>query len=130
MNNRIITLIIACLTTAVLYGQSITEDPAITRMMDSFVAYNKEHQEVRGWRVQILVTTDRRQMERVRSRFELTYPEYELHFSHENPFYHLKTGAFMSQQDARPFLFKLRKQYPNAFIVADEIEVGEILKYQ
>ncbi|MDX1477642.1 MAG: SPOR domain-containing protein [Saprospiraceae bacterium] len=113
-----------------LRAQSINEDPLITRMMQDFIRFNRAHQTVRGWRVQVLVTTDRRQMEGTRARFERLYPEYKLTFAHENPFYHLKTGAFQTRERARPFLRALRKDFPSAFLVADEVEVSEILTYQ
>lgn len=127
---RLIVLGIAILLTCSLSAQQVTEEPAVTRMMENFIAFNKEHQTVRGWRVQILVTTDRRQMEQVRSRFKRLYPGYELHFTHENPYYHLKTGAFLTQQSARPVLQELRKDFPGAFLVAGEIELKEVLLYQ
>lgn len=127
---RLTILCIATFLTYSLSAQQITEEPAVTRMMENFVAFNKAHQTVRGWRVQILVTTDRRQMERVRSRFERLYPGYELHFTHENPYYHLKTGAFLTQHSARPILQGLRRDFPGAFLVAGEITLKEVLLYQ
>jgi len=111
-------------------AQTIEEDPLITQMVNSYVEFNHTHQQVRGWRVQVLVTTDRRQMERARSRFESLWPEFKLLFSHEIPFYHLKSGAFLNRQSARPFLRKLQKDFPSAFLVADEIDVAEVLIYQ
>jgi isoprenylcysteine carboxyl methyltransferase (ICMT) family protein YpbQ len=124
------TSCIALILALNINAQQITEDPAITRMMQSFVEFNQAHQAVRGWRVQILVTSDRRQMERVRSRFVRLHPEYELHFTHENPYYHLKTGAFLTQHSARPVLHKLRRDFPGAFLVAGEIALEEVLLYQ
>ena len=111
-------------------AQAIVEEAAVTAMMRQYVEFNQSHQEVRGWRIQVLVTTDRRQLDKTKSNFEYKYPGYELLFSHENPFYHLKTGAFISQQDARSFLEKIRRDYSGAFIVADDIELSEVLKYR
>jgi len=111
-------------------GQSIDEDPGVTEMMESFVEFNKEHQTVRGWRVQILVTTDRRLMETTRREFEITYPDYQIHYRHENPFYHLKSGAFLTQASARPFLRLMQEKYASAFVVSDEIDLEEVLLYQ
>ena len=114
---------------ATVKAQSLTEEPAISKMRQAYVDYNLRNQEVRGWRVQVLVTTDRRQMEQVQRDFKRQYPDYELHFSHENPFYHLKTGAFINQQSARPFLSEMQKKFPDAFLVTDEIEMEEVLKF-
>lgn len=130
MKNKFLIVGMLVFGAALSHGQSLQEDPGITRMMSEFIAYNKSHQEIRGWRVQILVTTDRRQMENARANFRARYPDYELIFTHENPFYHLKTGAFMTQGHARPFLRTLQRHFPSAFIVADEIELSEVLTYQ
>ena len=47
----------------------------------------------------------------------------------KNPFYHLKTGAFLTQADARPLLQEIKEVYRSAFIVADEVELSEVIDY-
>ena len=84
---------------------------------------------MRGWRIQLLATTDKRQMESNRQKFQSKYPEYKLIFNHEPPFFHLQSGAFLTKQDALPFLERMKKEYPSAFLVSDDIEVSELLKY-
>lgn len=128
MKNFMVTVFVITSFVCV-HAQSIVEDPAITRVMMSFVEYNTTHTEVRGWRIQIMSTTDRRIMEETQSRFKRRYPEYELMFQHQNPYYHLKTGAFLTQPDARPFLKKLQHDFPGAFLVSDEFEISEVLNY-
>jgi hypothetical protein len=124
-------LIIACMVCSVFvtHAQTLVEDPEITTLMESFTAWSMANTQVRGWRIQILSTTDRRVMEETQSRFQRTYPEYKLIFTHQNPYYHLRTGAFLSQMDSRPLLKKLQRHFPGAFVVADEIEVAETLDY-
>jgi SPOR domain len=112
-----------------LCAQSVHEDPAVTGIMDRFIEYNHTHEETRGWRIQILSTTDRRTMESMEGKFNRLYPRYKLIFEHQNPFYNLKTGAFLSQQDARPMLKKLQADFPGAFLVTDKFEIAEVLDY-
>ncbi len=130
MKGRILLIIVVSLAMGSAHAQSIKEDAAITKLMDNYVTHNQLHQNVRGWRVQILVTTDRRQMEKARETFNETFPDYTVHYNHENPFYHLKAGAFLTQAAARPFLQRMREIFSTAFIVADEIDVAEVLEYQ
>jgi len=54
----------------------IVEEPQITALMNRWKNYNLENQELRGWRIQIMASTDRRQMETARRIFERRYPEY------------------------------------------------------
>lgn len=110
-------------------SQVISEDPEVTTLMNRFVQHNRLHQKVRGWRVQVFVTTDRRQIETQRKRFEELFPDYEVQFSHEDPFYHLKAGAFLNQAAVRPFLQQIRQEFVGAFVVADEIDISEALLY-
>ena len=116
------------LTTSVMNAQ-IVESPEITSLMQRWKAYNLEHQEISGYRIQILATVDRRQMESVRHKFENLYPEYPIHTTHNDPYFQLKTGAFLTMQKAQAFLKMMQKEYPAAIPVTDEIEMDELLLY-
>jgi len=116
-----------CIPHAV-YGQ-ITESPGITAVMSRWKTYNIEHQEIQGYRIQILATIDRRQMESVQRRFENLYPDYPLHIHHNEPYYHIKTGAFLTMQKAQAFMKKLQSDYPSAIPVTDKLKVEELLLY-
>ncbi len=107
----------------------IIESPEITSLMQRWKAYNLEHQEISGYRIQILATIDRRQMESVRHKFENLYPEYPVHTTHNDPYFQLKTGAFLTMQKAQAFLKMMQKEYPAAIPVTDEIEIDELLLY-
>lgn len=111
-------------------AQNIVEEPLISQMMKSYVDYHKNHTELRGWRIQLIATTDKRQMESARKKFAETYPDYDVVYTHVPPFFHLKAGAFLKKQDALPFLEKMKETYPGAFLVADQLEVAELLRYQ
>lgn len=128
---KIVAVGLACLAfTQAAKSQNIVEEPLITRMMKSYVDYHKNHTELRGWRIQLIATTDKRQMESARKKFAETYPDYDAVFTHVPPFFHLKAGAFLKKQDALPFLEKMKETYPGAFLVADQLEVEELLRYQ
>lgn len=107
----------------------IIEEPAITSLMDRWKAYNLEHPEVQGWRIQILASVDRRQMETARRTFENRYPEYPVIFVHNEPYFHLKVGAFLSMQKAQAFLKKMQHDYPQAIPVNDILKTEELLLY-
>ena len=107
----------------------LIEDPQITNLMDRWIDYNREHQEIRGWRIQIMASIDRRQMETARRNFERKYPEYPVVFIHNEPYFHLKVGAFMTVQKAQAFLRKMQEDYPQAITVTDVLKVDELLLY-
>jgi hypothetical protein len=107
----------------------LVESPGVIALMEQWKKYNLEHQEITGWRIQILATVDRRQMETVKRKFEQLYPEFPLHFHHNEPYFHLRAGAFLSLQRAQAFLKQMQSEYPAAIPVTDKIKVEELLLY-
>lgn len=123
-------LSIGCLLIAVVISQAqIVEEPQITALMTRWKNYNMETQELRGWRIQIMASIDRRQMETARRNFERKYPEYPVIFVHNAPYFHLKVGAFTNMQKAQAFIAKMKEDYPQAIPVTDNLKVEELLLY-
>jgi len=121
-------LVVLLIKNKTIHAQ-IIESPEITSLMQRWKVYNLEHQEISGYRIQILATIDRRQMESVRHKFENLYPEYPVHTTHNDPYFQLKTGAFLTMQKTQAFLKMMQKEYPAAIPVTDEIEIDEFLLY-
>lgn len=111
-----------------LKGQ-IIEQERITDLMERWKTHNMSNKEVRGYRVQILATTDRRQMESVQRAFERNYPDYPIHAAHNEPYWYLKTGAFITNQKAQAFMKQMAKEYPASLIVTDMLKGEELLLY-
>lgn len=130
--NRLKTIILSMLWIVVPVSfccAQIDEDPQITSLMNRWKSYNLEHQELSGFRIQIMASVDRRQMESLKRNFENKYPEYPVVFIHNEPFYHLKVGAFLTMQKTQAFLKKMQHDYPQAIPVTDILKVEELLLY-
>src|SRR5687767_10770973 len=108
------------LSTALLFAFSleskcqIIEQAHVADLMERWKLFNMANKEVRGFRVQILATTDRRHMENVQREFERKYPDYPIHFAHNEPYWYLKTGAFITNQKAQAFMKQMSKEYPSS----------------
>ncbi len=107
----------------------IIEPALVSDLIERWKIYNLNNREIRGWRIQLLATVDRRQMESVQRAFENKYPDYPTHVANNQPYFHLKAGAFLTTQKAQAFLKKLQRDYPAAIIVADMIKGEELLLY-
>ena len=107
----------------------LIEQTQVTELIERWKIHNMENKEVRGFRVQILATTDRRHMETVQREFERKYPDYPVHFAHNEPYWYLKTGAFITNQKAQAFMKQMSKEYPASLIVTDMIKGEELLLY-
>ena len=104
-------------------------EPNVANLMKRFVEINKSTTAIKGWRVQILATTDRQRMEDALRQFETLYPNIPADWVHSKPYYKVRAGAFTSKQDAMPTLYILKQDYPAAYPVQDnEIKPEELLR--
>lgn len=127
--HRIFTLLLLAFCLHFNGDCQIIEQTRITDLMERWRMHNMENKEVRGFRVQILATTDRRHMESVQRAFERKYPDYPIHINNNEPYWYLKTGAFLTQQKAQAFMKQMAKEYPASLIVTDMIKGEELLLY-
>lgn len=126
----IISLLLIVSSLLNLSGQaSLKEDHVIGDLMVRWKDNNKSIEEIQGWRVQIIATTDRRQMESTKKKFESKFPEYELHFVHNEPYYQLKAGAFLYNRKAQAFLFKMQEYFPGSILVTEKVKPEELLSF-
>jgi hypothetical protein len=126
-----------------VFGQiTINEDPLIARMMVVYsakkgtntttptgggpVATPAPDAVIDGFRIQLLATTDRRKVEEVQSAFGVRYPNVYAGWSSAKPYYRVRVGAFTSRTDASSFLLRIKKEYPDAYIVPDKVKTSEM----
>lgn len=94
-------------------------DPVVEQLIRIWVAQNKTNPRIEGWRVQILSSTDRQQVESGKSQFLTLYPDVPADWVHEKPYYKLRVGAFRTRQEALSFLAELKDNYPGAYPAKD-----------
>lgn len=85
----------------------LQEEPQVSRLMENWVNSNRNDPRVEGWRVQIMASTDRIQVEQGRTRFRLEHPEIVANWVQEQPYYKLRVGAFREKQEALAFIAAL-----------------------
>lgn len=116
---------------APLFGQrgvSFRETPEVEGVMKNYIQTNRATSFLKGWRVQILSTTDRERMEQVRNSFRAQYPYLALSWVHNRPYYMLRAGAFTNKLEAMRLQQFLRPYYPSAYLIQDtEIEPAQLL---
>lgn len=113
------------------YAQNITEtvEPKVSQLMQRFADSNKSKTNVNGWRIQLLATTDRQNMESSLRRFENLYPSIPVDWLHAKPYYKVRVGAFATKRDALRTLYILKEDYPGAYPVQDtKIRPEELLR--
>ena len=104
-------------------------EPNIASLMTRFVELNKATPTLKGWRIQILATTDRQRMEDALRQFGSLYPSIPADWVHSKPYYKVRAGAFTSKRDALRTLYILKRDYPTAYPVQDDqIKPEELLR--
>ena len=109
-------------------GQSVVnEEPAVTAMMNNFISKHKTNDSIRGWRIQIITTDNRRKMEAARGKFSVMYPDISIKWQHESPYYKVQIGAYEKKMDLQGFLLELKEDFPTAIPVLDNVYKSELV---
>ncbi len=109
---------------------SVIEDGAVRQLFERYVANNKSSQLVTGYRIQLIATTDRMKMEEEMERFVETYPDVTVDWIHSKPYYKLRVGAFATKLEAFPSLYRIKKDFPGAYLAKDNAVNVKELAYQ
>jgi hypothetical protein len=120
------------LLTIVMIGQAqnvINLSPSIEKMLAVYEAKNKSQETIKAWRIQVAALSDRREMENEKARFENIFPYYKLEWLHDNPYYILKIkdAAFKEKLDALTLLHLIKRGYPSALVILDDVKPEKIL---
>ncbi len=119
--------ILAALAPRVVHAQvNVVEQPEVKELMDRFVKLGKEEPYIDGWRIKIISTTNRRDLDIARSKFVNYYPDINFVVSHESPHYSIKVGAFETRIDVEPVLNQFKSIFPTALPYRDKIMKSEL----
>jgi hypothetical protein len=124
----ILGIVVLCGSFQSLTGQTVVnEEPEIAVMMNNFVAKHKTNDAIRGWRIQIITTDNRRKMEAARSKFSGMFPDIPIKWQHESPYYKVQIGAYEKKMDLQGFLLELKQDFPTAIPVLDNVYKSELI---
>lgn len=105
----------------------IQESDAVKQALSKYTLLNQQKSSVSAWRIQVVTTNDRREMERAITKLDQSYPHLKYHWKHASPYYQLKVGAFEEKADLQNLLITLKQDFSSAIPVKDEIEKTELL---
>lgn len=82
----------------------LNEEPKVTQLFRNWTNNNRANPHIEGWRVQIMASPDRQQVEDARNRFRVQHPDVPAEWTHEKPYYKLRVGAFRNKLEALAFM--------------------------
>ena len=106
------------------FGQSnisLKASYSVNTMMEKFVENGKANENIKAWRIQIVTTDDRRQMESAMATFTSLYPGVNMDWKHVAPYYQVRVGYYENKNRLMPFLLDLKKTFPSATPVYDQV---------
>ena len=108
----------------------ISQDPALDSLLMQYrilreqIADYEDNKGIPGYRIQIFFDSGLNSGERARKareEFEELFPEIPGYVTWKAPNYRVRVGDFRSRLDAEKALRDISKDYPNAWVIKDEI---------
>jgi hypothetical protein len=109
---------------------NIQSEPRIRELLDQHVKQNKKNNTTFGYRLQIYFgsgTNAHAQATKIRTDFLSVHPDLKVYLIFKSPDFKVLVGNFRTKSEALKMQKSLINQYPNAFIVADDIALPELL---
>ena len=116
-----VLVIFACLPSNGQSNISLKSSYSVSSMMEKFVENGKANENIKAWRIQIITTDDRRQMESAMATFTSLHPGVNMDWKHVSPYYQVRVGYYENKNRLMPFLLDLKKTFPSATPVYDQV---------
>ncbi|MFH1296839.1 MAG: SPOR domain-containing protein [Bacteroidota bacterium] len=107
----------------------IIQDPAIDQLVQKHIRVNETREGIPGYRIQIFFdsgTNSKINAKMEYEKFRRRYPGTGVYLTFISPNYKVRVGDFRTRLDAFRFLQELQIDYPNAYVVTDQIKLLNI----
>ena len=133
MKSKILFFVITCLLSISCVAQSgyliLNKDSRIDNLIMKQRQIHVNDSTIDGFRVQIFMELGNdalRHTDSVKTRFAEKYPEVPIYLVFGQPYYRLRIGDFRTRLEAENMYQQVKKEYKNAFVTADRIELPYI----
>lgn len=96
--------------------------------LDSIAVRNKSVRYSTGYRIQVFVGNDRKDVDEAKSYIYQNFPELSTYLTFSQPTYKLKTGDFTSRLDAERYYSSIRQRYSMAMIISEKIDIRKSMQ--
>jgi hypothetical protein len=101
----------------------VVADPRLEKMEQSFIKTNKRDQTNDGFRIQVAQTNERAGILKLHSDLTKKYPDIKWYVEFQQPYFRLRAGDYHNRFEALGTVAMLRKEFPNAYLVADRVDL-------
>ncbi|MDR1226313.1 MAG: SPOR domain-containing protein [Prevotellaceae bacterium] len=114
------------------YGKiTVQQSPLMEMLVKKHIAYNQGHPTIEGYRIRIYrdnSSNARTRSQEVMDEFATKYPETPSYRTYDNPYFKVAAGDFRTKDDALRMFNKVRRDFPKAFIIAEDINLPPLYK--
>ena len=107
----------------------IVQDEKVDLLVSKHIQINQNRQGIDGFRIQIFFDSGNNSKIRAQSiheSFLAKYPDVGAYLSFKTPNYKVRVGDFRTKLDAQRFLNEIIADYPNAWIIDDQINLPKV----
>ena len=104
----------------------IIQDSRVALLVNKHIQVNKAVNTIEGFRIQIFSDSginSKNNAQAVHDEFQARFPEMAVYLTFKSPNYKVRIGDFRTRLDAQRFFIQLTIDYPNAFIISDQINL-------
>ena len=102
----------------------IIQDQRVDLLLSKHIQINQSLKTIDGFRIQLFSDSgnnSKNKAQTVYDEFMSKFPDNGVYLSFKSPNYKVRVGDFRTRLDAQRFLNELQQDYPNAFIITDQI---------
>lgn len=102
----------------------IKGDERIKNLEEKFIRINEAEKTLDGYRIQLFSSSGPESWTRannVQGEFLKIYPEIDAYVIHIKPSFRVRIGDYRNRIDAERFYIEIKENFPDAFIVRDQI---------
>jgi len=107
----------------------VIQDDRVDLLVSKHIQINQNRKGMEGYRIQIFFDSGNNSKTKAQSIYEgfkAKYPDVGAYLSFKSPNYKVRVGDFRSRLDAQRFLNDIILEYPNAWIIADMINLPKV----
>jgi hypothetical protein len=108
---------------------TIHQDPAIDSLVKKHIEINKLSPCIKGWRINIFFEAgnlSKRMAVEAKSHFVENHADIPCYLIFQEPYYKIRIGDFRTKVEAVKVLKEITAEYPNAFVVEDDINFPQL----
>lgn len=105
---------------------NIQKEQGIDELTSKYIHANQKVKAITGFRVQIFFDSgnnSRQAAEATQTKFRSRHSNVPSYLTFREPNFRIRVGDFRTRHEARGFMRQIQADYPNAFVIKDEIKL-------